>query len=1067
MLDKAIGCTCICAVSIDNVAYDEFMRSILSEIALFDCQWSPNSFVEKLFGARYDSYTTLWRAAGRLPFTHCVVNKLVTVAFDAPLVIPLGANSVVGSPLSEVQKSFSLYDVLTPVRVIAGYDQSRTFPPAIVLGIHDAGFAKHSKFERKVTEAFSKNWPKSRLLIRFVVTGQIRASWEKDQEIKELLGWGSQSTPKVIQQAMLELEKKVLRHFCNGIRFVRGSDLVEIPDAIEGGSVAYLVRKNFVTVPQCSMTRGMHSTEDPNDFCLVDGKFIEEVLPEIEDYSEVVKKAFEQHGLVPGDVVIDVLKNYGDDVHSFLSVFRHYGIFILPAEIKCQHDVALASSSKPLARGSEAPAGANLRDDFYVPVSLPEPADMAYIIPHLLSRKKLPSELQSSYLRTEAFAIRHKGGLRISEGLFYFLVAILIKHYPNAPRCYYRAARLRVERGHILELQLQDDVILACMLVQTSDESFQVTGTAKVCSNVKEILMDDAERLNKSYLAKQLQFGAIMKTHDYQQDFVDLESQGFPSRESVHSEEGEDFVPHRSMYLWYNKYGPEGTMLEKNFAKLSEEMPVENVLRYLIDKEKISGEQYREVKKDDGVLQSSRLLLMLSKRKLECDSLLYDALGHLKLYSLAELMKKPKRRAEATENAQVDLSEEDQHHKKTVVAQPVQDNEDPVNVSVPSTSHTENAKRIARMTGEISTEEATSRLNISRTAVPTQAPSALPFTPPAAAADLFTRSQNERGRGEPPVQSLFEAKYWHVERASDYFNERPFREGGKRLGSGSFGTVYHGVLHSENGQKYEVAIKRLKNSHSLNPAQVELNRKQFGIEIHMLTRYVHKNVIALVGFSTDGPELCLIFEYMANGALSHRLDCRNSTPPLQWQTRLTISYDIACGLNFLHTEYRLPVIHRDVKSSNVLLTSNFTAKLSDFGLAVIGAEAEESVTSTAVGTRPYMPPEAFQKIVTTKLDVYGFGVIMYELGTGLPPYSSKKKQDLKSYVDDIEGQGIDLTKMLDPKAKWPKAKGLGKGGNDGLTLLEVAKRCTVKEYTKRVSIREVLTTLRQLANASN
>ena len=867
------------------------------------------------------------------------------------------------------------------------------------------------------------------------------------------MGWGDQPTLNAIQQATLELEKKVLRYCCKGIRFVRGSDLVEKPDAIEGGSIAYLVRKGFVTAPKCNLTHGMNSTEDPDDFCLIDGKVIEEVLLEIEDYSEVAKKAFEQHGLVPGDVVIDILKGCtgSDNVEHFLSVFRHYGVFILPTEIKCEHHLA--------------PVGASPRDNFRLPISLPEPADRAYMIPHLLSRKKLPSELQSSYLRTEAFAIRHKGGLRISEGLFYFLVAIFIKHYPNAPRCYYRAARLRVERGHILELKLQDDVILACMLVQTSDKSFQVTGTARVCSKVRTILMDDAEKLNCSYLAKQLQFGAIMKTHDYQQDFVDLESQGFPSRKSVYSEEGEDFVPHRSMYLWYNRYGPEGTMLEKNFAKLSEEMPAEDVLRYLIDKGKISGEQYREVEKDDGFSrQSSRLLMMLGKRNLECDSLLYDALCHLKLYSLAELMKK--RRAEATENAEIDISEEDQHHKKTVVAQPVQDNEDPVNVSVPSTSHTENTKRIAKMT-EGSTEEATSRLNISRSALPTQAPSALPFTPPAAPSDLHTRSQNERGGGEHPVQSLFEAKYWHVERASDYFNERPFREGGKRLGSGSFGTVYHGVLHSENGQKYEVAIKRLKNSHSLNPAQVELNRKQFGIEIHMLTCYVNKNIIALVGFSTDGPELCLIFEYMANGALSHRLDCRNSTPPLQWKTRLTISYDIACGLDFLHTEYRLPVIHRDVKSSNVLLTSNFTAKLSDFGLAVIGAEAEESVTSTAVGTRPYMPPEAFQKIVTTKLDVYGFGVIMYELGTGLPPYSSKKKQDLKSYVDDIEGQGIDLTKMLDPKAKWPKAKGLGKGGNDGLTLLEVAKRCTVKEYTKRVSIRDVLPTLQQLANISN
>ena len=66
------------------------------------------------------------------------------------------------------------------------------------------------------------------------------------------------------------------------------------------------------------------------------------------------------------------------------------------------------------------------------------------------------------------------------------------------------------------------------------------------------------------------------------------------------------------------------------------------------------------------------------------------------------------------------------------------------------------------------------------------------------------------GKQDPPVSPIFEAKYYHVERASDYFNERPFKEGGKRLGSGSFGTVYHGVLHSETGEKFEVAIKRLK-----------------------------------------------------------------------------------------------------------------------------------------------------------------------------------------------------------------------------------------------------------------
>ena len=134
---------------------------------------------------------------------------------------------------------------------------------------------------------------------------------------------------------------------------------------------------------------------------------------------------------------------------------------------------------------------------------------------------------------------------------------------------------------------------------------------------------------------------------------------------------------------------------------------------------------------------------------------------------------------------------------------------------------------------------------------------------------------------------------------------------------------------------------------------------------------------------------------MPQGALSNRLDCKVSTvldqttrarenkyyiavlqdktPPIQWHHRITIGRDIAAALQFLHTRYRQPVTHRDVKSSNVLLGHQMEAKLSDFGLAVVGES--HSVRGPYVGTRPYMPPEAFKGVVSPKLDVYGFGMV--------------------------------------------------------------------------------------------
>jgi serine/threonine protein kinase len=135
------------------------------------------------------------------------------------------------------------------------------------------------------------------------------------------------------------------------------------------------------------------------------------------------------------------------------------------------------------------------------------------------------------------------------------------------------------------------------------------------------------------------------------------------------------------------------------------------------------------------------------------------------------------------------------------------------------------------------------------------------------------------------------------------------------------------------------------------------------------------------------------------------------------------------------------------------------AKLSDFGLAIVGTS--HKVSQPYGGTRPYMPPEVFDGIVSPKADVYGLGMTLYELATGLPPYSNKKKQDLKDYIQYIEEQNVAMHKMLDPKARWPKGR---ESPSFGLSLLQVAKESTTKDHTQRPDITYVLSRLKLLVD---
>ena len=316
---------------------------------------------------------------------------------------------------------------------------------------------------------------------------------------------------------------------------------------------------------------------------------------------------------------------------------------------------------------------------------------------------------------------------------------------------------------------------------------------------------------------------------------------------------------------------------------------------------------------------------------------------------------------------------------------------------------------------------------------------------------------------DPEAYPIFEAKYYHAERATDRFNMKLFKEDGRLLGSGSFGTrVFYGILHSETGQKFEVAVKRHKETSSLNPVDTELSRRQFGTEMGILTRYLHKNIIRLIGFSSDGPALCLIYEYMERGTLSRCLAFKKDDPrALTYGQRLIIAVGLAEAIDFLHNNYRQAVIHRNVKASHVLLDQHCQPCLGGFGRAVLADEVKnlksEKKPDLSFTAQAYMSPEALldpnEAIITPAMDVYALGMVLLELATGLPLYSTKKKQSLKFYLDHVERQNVDMVKMLDPGAWFPKVEEVVKGRdkrqvqNLGLLLLGIANDATRRHIT--------------------
>lgn len=247
-----------------------------------------------------------------------------------------------------------------------------------------------------------------------------------------------------------------------------------------------------------------------------------------------------------------------------------------------------------------------------------------------------------------------------------------------------------------------------------------------------------------------------------------------------------------------------------------------------------------------------------------------------------------------------------------------------------------------------------------------------------------------------------------------------------KIGSGSFGVVYRGKL--PDGR--EVAIKRSETG----PRTKKFQEKEsaFESELAFLSRLHHKHLVRLVGFCEEREERLLVYEYMKNGALyDHLHDKSNvekgSSVINSWKMRIKISLDAARGIEYLHNYAVPPIIHRDIKSSNILLDGNWIARVSDFGLSLMGPESDRDFRPMkAAGTVGYIDPEYYGlNVLTAKSDVYGLGVVLLELLTGKRAIFKAEEEGGGSpmSVVDYAVPAIlagELSKILDPRVGPPE-----------------------------------------------
>lgn len=268
-----------------------------------------------------------------------------------------------------------------------------------------------------------------------------------------------------------------------------------------------------------------------------------------------------------------------------------------------------------------------------------------------------------------------------------------------------------------------------------------------------------------------------------------------------------------------------------------------------------------------------------------------------------------------------------------------------------------------------------------------------------------------------------------------------------KLGEGGFGAVFKGTLSDGT----VIAVKQLSS-------KSKQGNREFVNEVGMISALQHPNLVKLYGCCIEGNQLSLVYEYMENNCLSRALFGRDATYKLKlnWSTRQNICVGIARGLAYLHEESTLKIVHRDIKTSNVLLDKDMNAKISDFGLAKLDEDDNTHISTRIAGTIGYMAPEyAMRGYLTDKADVYSFGVVALEIVSGKSNTNYRPKEEFVYLLDwayVLQERGA-LLELVDPDL------GSEYSSEQAMVMLNVALLCTNASPTLRPTMSQVVSML--------
>ncbi|XP_027185000.1 wall-associated receptor kinase-like 9 [Coffea eugenioides] len=312
---------------------------------------------------------------------------------------------------------------------------------------------------------------------------------------------------------------------------------------------------------------------------------------------------------------------------------------------------------------------------------------------------------------------------------------------------------------------------------------------------------------------------------------------------------------------------------------------------------------------------------------------------------------------------------------------------------------------------------------------------------------LLLQQQLSADEGAVEKTMLFSAK--ELNKASDGFNKN------RILGQGGQGTVYKGML--TDGR-----IVAIKKSKKVDENQLE----QFINEVVILSQINHRNVVKLLGCCLETEVPLLVYEFIPNGTLFTLIhNGNNEELPLTWNLRLRIATEVAGALAYLHSAVSIPIFHRDIKSSNILLDEKYVAKVSDFGTSRSVAIDKTHLTTVVKGTFGYLDPEYFQSSqFTEKSDVYSFGVVLAELLTRQKPISSAATDETCNlslatrFLISMEEDSLE--NILDPQLVNQENE------QEVTAVAKLAQRCLNLNGKKRPTMKEVAIGLESLKLSS-